>query len=293
MGVILEKDSSAETRGARHAEARAMARRAIAALLAFCLVALALSACGGGGSSKSTSTDSSTAAIAAAFGEHPGSHYGEDTVAKVGALTISRPFLNLWMTIELGEDYYSLFKREAPDGLVADPPNLPACVAALQRLGATPAKGKVHLSTPQRRSKCEQLTQAIKAQALTFLVASDWLINFDAAHGVNATDAELGHAMKELETIRYPKPGQFEASLRVRRRDLGEEMYLAKIDILQRNLQQRIEKEGNGSKLSKEASSAANTAICRPGYVVTHCKEFRSPAYTGPAPGALLKEAVG
>jgi hypothetical protein len=270
-----------------------MTRRAIPGLLASCIVAWALSACGGGGSATSgsastaTSSSDSPAAIAAAFGEHPGSHAGKDTVAKVGALTISRPYLSLWMTIELAEDYYSAFKRKLPDGLVSEPANYQECIATLKRLAAA---GKANAA--QLKRKCEQLHEAVKTQALSFLIASDWLFNFDNQHGMNATQQEASQALSQLRRARSETPAQFEASLLVRRRDRGQELYLAQIKLLESKLNRRIQSEGKHAKLVSEASSSTNTAICRAEYVVRGCREFKGRGYLGPAPGALLREVV-
>jgi hypothetical protein len=249
-----------------------------------CLAAVTLGACGGSVASSSNVTQTEKADPSAAL--------SGDTVAQVGSLGIAKPMLNQWMTIELAADYYAVSKREAPEALVLEPPNYPACIAAVRRMPATPGKGKraSRLTTAQLRSKCEQLYQAIKAQTLTFLVGADWIINFDAHHGITVSDQEVGQSLKRVQAEQYPRPGQFQTSLNVRRRTLGEETYLAKIALLQRKLQQRIQ-GGNPKQASvaKEVSSTANIAVCREGYVVVRCKQFKGGGYTGPSPSALLE----
>ena len=267
-------------------------KRSIPGLLAACVAAVVLSACGGGGSATAGGGSSDT--IAAEFGEHPGSHAGQDTVAKVGALTISKPFLSLWMGIELGEDYYVAFKRKALDGLVSEPPNYPTCTATLSRVVGSSGGGKLALraGAAQLRSKCEQLHQAVKAQALTFLIAADWIYNFATQHGMQATEKEATQVLTRVQRERHQKPWQFEASLLVRRRDRGQELYLAKIHLLQLKLKRRIQREGKNSKLAKEVNSSADTAVCRREYVVPRCKQFNGHGYSGRSPSALLREIV-
>ena len=250
-------------------------------LLAACLAVVALGACGGGSNSSASNPVRSTS-------ERP-TRPASDTVAQVGQLVIARPMLNHWMEIELRDDYESAFKRNAPEDLVSEPPNYPACIAVLQRLIPFRGTGKRNppASTTQLRDNCRRLYRAIKTQALSFLVASDWLINFSSAHGVNVTDEEVSHTLKRVEAEQHPRPRQ---SAESRVQALGKAVYLAKIDLLRKKLAQRIQREGGSeAKLAKEASGSANTAVCPTGYVVAHCLQFKAPAYTGPALSVLLR----
>jgi hypothetical protein len=203
---------------------------------------------------------------------------------------ITTPMLNQWMMIEIGADYYSASKRQVPERLVSEPPNYPACVSALE---AIRGKGEpVRRSTvAQLRSKCEQLYQAIKIQTLAFLVTSYWTIDFDANHGVKVTDEEVAQKLERVKAEQYPKPGQFQESLDARRRTLGQEVFLAKIDLLQEKLKQRIQ-SGNGkyARLASEASISADSAVCPTGYVVPHCKQFKGHVSSGRSPSVLLQE---
>ena len=124
-------------------------------------------------------------------------------MAKVGALTISRPYLSLWMTIELAQDYYSAFKRRLPDGLVSVPANYQECITTLKRLAAA-----ARANAAQLKHKCEQLHEAVKTQALSFLIASDWLFNFDNQHGMSATQQEASQALGQLRRARPETPAQ-------------------------------------------------------------------------------------
>jgi hypothetical protein len=267
-------------------------KRSMPSLLAACVAAVALGACGGGGAATAGGGHSDT--IAAEFGEHPGSHAGQDTVAKVGALTISKPYLSLWMGIELGEDYYSTFKRKALDGLVSEPPKYPTCVATVSRFADSSGAGRPapRTSAAQLRSKCEQLHQAVKAQALTFLIGADWIYNLATQHGIEASEKEAAQELARVRRERHETPAQFEASLLVRGRDRGQELYLAKIHLLQLKLERRIQSEGKNSKLAKEASGSTTVATCRTGYVVPRCKQFNGRGYSGGSPSALLREVA-
>jgi hypothetical protein len=252
--------------------------------LAACLAALALGACGG--SSSASHPASSTS-------EPPAHTTSSDTVAQVGQLAIDRQMLSHWMEIKLEEDYESTFRRHAPQGLVSEPPNYPACSAALRRLA--PLRGTEKRKPPASAARlgnaCQQLYRAIKTQALTYLVASDWLINFDSTHGVQVSDKETAQTLRRIGTEQHSRPGQ---SAESRRQAFGKAVYLAKIDLLGKKLAQRIQSEGGPhGKLAQEASTSADTAICPPEYVVTHCKQLKAPAVAGPSPSVVLRTIAG
>jgi hypothetical protein len=197
--------------------------------------------------------------------------------------------LDHWMKIELGEDYYSAFRHRAPEGLVSEPPNDPVCTATMRRLTsvANPARRGLPSSAPQVKRKCEQLNEAVKTQTLTFLVATDWLIDFTGSHGVRVSAAEVAQMLKRLEAQPRTRPGK---SLESGRQVIGKQVYLAEVEALKERLARQIQAEGSGAKLAREASRLANTVACLPGYVVAHCRQFKAPAYTGPSVSALLRE---
>lgn len=245
--------------------------RAIPALIALCL---AIAACGGGGSTVASSED--TAQLPS-----------ENDVAQVGRHVITRSLLNTWMTVDLATDYYEATKRQVPAGLVSEPANYPACARALEGVAAK-SKTQPLPSAASLKSKCEVLYQAIKQQTLTFLVGSYWNINFDTSHGVNVSDAEVARKLAAVRAKEYPKPGQFEESLRLRRRDMAEEQFIAKIDLLQAALKSRLSNKAE-PELEAQLGSANDDAICRAEYVVKHCKESGA-VYTGPSPATLAQE---
>jgi hypothetical protein len=242
----------------------------IAAIAAACLVMVALAACGGSGSTPEP------------LAKLP----SESDVAQVGSHVITKAMLNEWMTVDLGSDYYEVTKKQAPADLVSEPVNYSACVRALEKK----AVGKSQPTTEQLRLKCEVLYKAIKEQTLTFLVGAYWDLNFGAKHGLAAGAGEVAKAIEQVKAREYPKPGQFVASLKARRRTLAQEQFLAEIDLLQRQLKRIVESHNKKyAQLQSEAHSSIADATCRPEYVVAHCKEPAA-TYTGPSPAELVKE---
>jgi hypothetical protein len=242
-------------------------------IVAAFLAATVLAACGGGGDA------------AESVARFP----SENDVAQVGSHLITRAMLNEWMTADIGSDYYEVAKRRVPAGLVSEPVSYPTCTAVLKGIESA-RKNEPQPSAEGLRAKCEVLYDAIKEQTLTFLVGAYWDIAFAAEHGLSVANGEVQRTVEQVKAKDYPKPGQFEASLRLRRRTLSQERFLAEVDILQSKLKPRISsKNKEYAKLQSEARSLTDDAICRAEYVVTHCKEPAN-IYTGPSPTALVHE---
>jgi hypothetical protein len=240
------------------------------ATLAACLAAVTLAACGG-----SASTPEPVAQLPSA-----------SDVAQVGSHLITKAMLNEWLTVDLGSDYYEATKKQVPADLVAEPVNYPACVRALEKTGAA----KSHPTVEQLKYKCEVIYKAIKEQTLTFLVGAYWDLDFGAKHGFTVSSAAVQQSIEQVKAREYPKPGQFEASLKTRRRTLAQERFLAEVDLLQRKLKPVVDsKSKRYAQLRSDAHSAVADAICRPEYVVEHCKEPAA-IYAGPSVSTLVRE---
>src|SRR5436305_12707093 len=109
------------------------------------LVSVCMAACGGGASSLP-----------------PG------VVAEVGHIAIKRATVEHWMTAMLGGDYHDSTSAKAPTTLLAPPPRHASCVSDLERAAAKPNAKK--LTSAQATRLCGELYDAIKAQALTYLI---------------------------------------------------------------------------------------------------------------------------
>jgi len=221
-----------------------------------------LAACGGG--SSGGAGDSSGGAV-----------------AQVGDYAITKAMLNQWMTEKVGEGYYEVATHQAPPGLVAEPANYPACVATLKAITPIPGEGRPQPqpTIAQLTSKCRELYQAIKVQALSYLVSSYWSINFDADHGIKVTDEEVQRGLKRIRAEQYPAEGEFQKLLASRRRTLSQELFIVRMDLLGQKVEQRLRKGGTqlSATFVRDAKSAAASASCRPEYMVEYCKGYKTP----------------
>jgi hypothetical protein len=252
--------------------------RAIASFTAASLAAVALAACGSSGGSGSSGGPP----------EPPAKLPSANAVVQIGGHVITRAALNEWMTVDIGTDYYELIKRQVPAQLVSEPVNYTTCTHALKRAEAAAGGGASPQTAAQLHSKCEALYRAIKEQTLAFLVNAYWSLDFGASHGIDVTDAEAERTIAQAKATEYPKPGAFEASLKARRRTAAQELFLAKADLIERELERRV---ASDATLKSDVGASAKDAVCRAEYVVAHCKEQAS-LYTGPPIATLLREVA-
>lgn len=219
-----------------------------------------------------------------------------ETVAQVGGYAITKAMLNQWMMEKASEDYYDSTGRKSPPRLVSEPADYPACVASLKTI--TPiqsaAKPKPKLTAAQLTNKCRELYQAVKTQALEYLVSSYWSINFYGAHDIKVTGGESQQGLKRIRAERYPTAGEFQQLLASRRRTLAQELFIVEDDLLAQKIEAKL-KHGNrqqSTKLIGEAKKASASAICHPGYVVEYCKGYKAPMSSNTTSPTVLLEEV-
>jgi hypothetical protein len=202
------------------------------------------------------------------------------------------------MDAKTGEIFYEVATHVAPGGLVAEPEDVPRCVAILKGLTPLPGKGKAQPqpTVAQLTSKCDALYRSIKVETLAYLVSSYWSLNFDAAHGIVVSEAEVNRDLDRIERERFHSPGEFQQYLTNRRRTLAEELFTVRMDLLQQKVERKFQNANAAivSALANELRSQADSAKCRPGYVVEYCRGYTPQAGAEAAdtssPSVLLEE---
>jgi hypothetical protein len=236
-----------------------------------------------------------------AGGSGRGTVHGGDgeVVASVEGRPISHATLRHWMLAMTGGDFYEVSGRQAPLGLVSEPADDASCVADLGTLTKR-AGTSGHLTATQLSSKCRKLHEAIKQQALGFLISSQLKIGEASTRGVGVTDRDVAREFGSLRAERFPTDEALARYLQERRWTVSDERYLVKLNLisagLQRKLQGQLRQMGRAAlvKLSAETMKkwSAKTT-CRPGYVVRQCKEYRgSVGEVGQSPAVLIEEIV-
>jgi hypothetical protein len=239
-------------------------------LLTICIAIGGLAACGGGSSGN--------------------------VVAQVGADPITKASVSHWMATLAGGDYYQLSsKRTVPEGLVSEPPNYARCVARLEAAAASaPVKGGTQTGVALL-TKCRQLYQALRTQAVGYLVSARWLINLARDEGLTATDAEVTQLYNQLKAREFPKPAEQQQYLASRRLSLADELLIVKLDVLGQKVTQQIASGGKQATARFIEAGKKWTAktTCDAGYVVEHCKEYTGQAASSvPAPSVLMEQVA-
>jgi hypothetical protein len=237
---------------------------AIAIAIAIALVSVA--ACGGSGS--------------------------DEIVARVaGVGSISKGTVEHWIPIQARLTHSVVPTKPVPKGVVPDPPAYPACIAYLkttQKITETGPKPTI----AQLRSRCAQQYQTLKLNVLNLLISWDWEIGSGAATGMKVTDSDV---RRRLETIRkndlvdvsfkkYLKwTGQTEADMLLRSRvQLFEVKFrdraIAMLSHLPPGLtaQQRQQAIAKLSAGQPTPSQWVARTSCRPGYVTSSCRQYKS-----------------
>jgi hypothetical protein len=247
--------------------------RPIFVFVAACLAAAGLAACGGGTSGE--------------------------VVAQVGGSPITKAEVNHWMSTLAGGDFYEISKQHAlPAGLVSEPPNYGACVTHLETIAASSDTVKPKPTAPQLLSKCRQLYQALRLQALNYLVDSQWTIGLAGEEGLKASNGEAMQLLKEIKAEQFPKEREFQRYLANNRRSLADEMFVMKLNVLQRKIQQKLSAGGSQALAQFTEAGQRWTAktSCNAGYVVQHCKQYtgQQPAAASslPSPAVLLERVA-
>jgi hypothetical protein len=268
------------------------------------LLAAILAGCGSTTNNTTSTTSAApttttTASTTAPTGTAPSSPLPPGVVAQVGSHAITKATLGQWMTEMIGGDFYSVAFHRIPAGLVAEPANYPACVTQLKQLTPIPSENppQPQPTTTQLLTKCQQLYETIKTQALNYLVSAYWSKNYDTAHGYHINPAEVKTALKRVQTEQKLKPGAYQQILANSRRTPQQQQFIIENQLLNQKVISKLTHEGEQATtaFNKEAEHTENNATCRPGYTVEHCNNYQPPKTQTPntnktAPDQLLQE---
>lgn len=221
-----------------------------------------------------------------------------EIVARVGATTITRAAVSHWMSALAGGEYYEVSRNHTiPAGLASDPPNYGGCVAGLEGAEASSPAGSPKPSSVHLLSKCQQLYQALKTQATAFLVATEWTIASDRELGITASDQEVLGLFKRVRASAYPSDSRLHEYLAARRLTLPDLLLQTRLNLLAQKALQKIGPTGPGKAVTASFNAAwtrwAQKTDCRPGYVVEHCRQYKSgPTYPSSPPASVMMEEV-
>ncbi len=212
--------------------------------------------------------------------------------------TISKPMLDHWMRAVVATDFrVSTFKR-APIGLASEPANYPACTAAAKQFVPRTPTGQLKLSDAEITRKCHQLYEAIRNQALSYLLSSEWTMQEAKELGVPLSDAELHQEFLRYRKETYSTPAKFQAYMSERRLVLSDVLYQLRRNVLVSRIlpkfQAKVKSAGGGTKVYAKLAIQRYQALiaktsCKTGYVMEDCKEYHKPAEEPPSPDVIIE----
>jgi hypothetical protein len=225
-------------------------------------------------------------------------------VAEVGHTPITQGTLDQWMKAMLGGDYYEITSNVAPTTLLAPPPKHASCVTELEHITTKPEARKP--TQAQIEGLCAELYEAIKAQALTYLIRAQADDAEAAKHGVVVGAKQLEEEFAHLRAEQFPSEAELQTYLSQRHLTLAVEYYVLKQDVVGREFLPKYyaallktagsDKAARASLIANEKKWVSETN-CRPGYVVARCRQYADfkpgvtdKSYTGASPAHLLYE---
>jgi hypothetical protein len=226
---------------------------------------------------------------------------GSDAVVHVQGApegSITRAELSHWMQALTGSDFREAAGVQGPSGLVSDPPDYPRCVAAAKLVSARSFFNQLRPSRPKLTKECRELHEAVKTQALEFLISARWTIAEGARRGAVVNDAEVARTFAATRAQSYPTEERLRRYLAERQWSLSDLLYRLKLRTLAGRLNPRavpalVGDPGAEAILNEHAAHRrrlASITHCQPGYVVPGCSEYRERRSAAASPVALLKK---
>jgi hypothetical protein len=203
---------------------------------------------------------------------------------------ITRMQVNHWMRTLAVEDYAAMSGGDVvPPGLVSDPARYPACVSRLEAAAVqSPVKAPVPPG-PRLLAKCRGLYEALKLQAMKFLVQVAFFTGVAHDLGITVSNKELLAFAKHRESYLHPDDLHLRTTHQI---TYSDELVTLRLDMLDERILAKINTGGSQAKAKFQELDKRWTALtnCQPGYVVEHCEQYTSQA---PATSAsVLMEQV-
>jgi foldase protein PrsA len=216
-----------------------------------------------------------------------------DAVAQVGADSISKATLEHWTSVEFVTDRESNAQQPVPAGVVPDPPRYTACIAHLRPSAQAATKSQPQSSTARLRRECERSYQTVQQHVLNVLIVFDWQIEEAAHQHLKLTDAEVKQQYKRFIHERFPNQGELQRYLTNTGESLSDELLRMKIDLIGTKLTDKaLAKLGGINTPQQQQAFASSTTeyikrwvaktTCRPGYIVSNCKQYKGPLAPDP-----------
>ncbi len=229
----------------------------------------------------------------------------DDSIVQIGGRqgsSIDRGTLNHWMQALAGGDFRESVGTEGPTGLASEPADPGRCFAATKLVGPRSFFNQLRLTRVQVERTCRELHSAIKDQALSYLVASRWIIAEGARRGVAVSEANFREALAGFRSRLEPTEQSLHRSLVERHWSLADLLYRLKVEVLAAKVAPQATTaltdlaEGKSVPMMVHVPryhDLLKRTICSAGYVVPGCMAYRDAPAGSQAPDVVLTQLVG
>jgi foldase protein PrsA len=194
-----------------------MPARALAALCALAIPALALSACGGD--------------------NVPG-----NAVAKVDDKLIKTDTFNHWMKIAAISAQGPAQGGKATQPKIPVPPEFTACIADKKKTTPKPAKGQPKPKDSDFKAQCKQEYEGLRDQVMQLLIQNEWVTGEAAQQGVKVSDAEVKKAFDQQKKQSFPKEADYKKFLQTSGFTEADVMFRVRLEQISNKLREKIVK---------------------------------------------------
>jgi hypothetical protein len=214
------------------------------------------------------------------------------------SLTIEKPMLDHWMRVVVGTDFRVNVGTKGPVGLAGEPADPSACAAAAKKVVPRSPTGRLELSDAQIAQKCRQLHEAIRAQAMSYLLSAQWAMLEAKELGIHLSNAELLKEFLRWQRENYQTDAKFQLYMKERQMHLADVLFQLRRNLLVTRIlpsfEARVKRAGGGEKvytrlaLQRYHGLIAKTT-CEKGYEMEDCNSYRAPAQPLPSPAVILE----
>ena len=131
-------------------------------------------------------------------------------VAKVDDTVIKKEEFDHWLNVAaVGQ------QSQLPGGgdvVVPDPPDFEECIAAKKEQPAPPGSQKP--TDDQLKEQCEQEYNALRQQAMQFLISAEWIQQEAADRDIEVTDDEVAKQFEDQKNQTFPKEKDYQEFLK-------------------------------------------------------------------------------
>jgi hypothetical protein len=216
--------------------------------------------------------------------------------------TISKAMLDHWMRAVVATDFRVSIGTKAPRGFASEPARPSECAEAAKKVVPRSFTGKLKLADAQIARKCRELHEAIKAQAMSYILSAQWVMLQAKQQGLHLSEAELHREFLRFRKEEFGGQARFLTYMNERQLILSDVLYQLRRNVFTTRLlpkfEQKVKAAGGGQKtyarlaLERYHRLISKTS-CKEGYVMEDCREYRAPAVERPSPDAILEAFVG